>query len=68
MHPNHYSAGAFGASGLFYCAGGQATDDLLLPSVEAFDPRAGRWRLLAQSMEDGRGLTRVDLAMLYALF
>jgi hypothetical protein len=49
-------------------AGGQATDDLLLPSVEAFDPRAGRWRLLPESMDVLRGLTRVDLDMVYALF
>lgn len=64
----HHSSGAFAASGLFYVAGGQATDDLLLPSVECFDPRANRWRLLPASMEQGVGLTRVDLAMAYTLF
>lgn len=70
-HTNHnikYSSGAFAASGLFYVAGGQATDDFLLPSVECFDPRAGRWRLLPASIEQGVGLTRVDLAMMYTLF
>lgn len=49
-------------------AGGQTTDDLLLPSVEAFDPRGGRWRLLPESVEEGRGLTRVDLTMVYTLY
>lgn len=67
-HHIKHSSGAFAASGLFYVAGGQATDDFLLPSVECFDPRAGRWRLLPASMEQGVGLTRVDLAMMYTLF
>lgn len=67
------SGAAFGASGLLYVAGGQASstededgeDGMLLQSVECFDPRAHKWTILPKSDQDG--IRRVDLSLQYSL-
>lgn len=64
------SGAAFGASGLLYVAGGQASstedeDGMLLQSVECFDPRAHKWTILPNSEQNG--IRRVDLALQFSL-
>ena len=64
-----YCSAAFGPSGLLYAVGGQssvANDDMLMRSVEVYDPRMSRWRMIPQSATS-EGIARVDLALIYAL-
>ncbi len=66
--PRGYCSATFGASGLLYVCGGQSHDDEALTStVEVYEPRANKWRVLPGSLGANEGVARVDLALVYAL-
>jgi hypothetical protein len=63
-----YCNAAFGATGHLYVCGGQTQaneDSIVLESIECFDVRAHKWRLLRGSERGGVG--RVDMGLVFSL-